>query len=310
MVGEAHPTSIIRAPPQSPKSPKLRISLFVMMRTVDPKLDYFTPALDSLPVPPGPPDPPIPAGLLAPPSHRRLAPKPTNWLQLIIGILVVSLLVIALPGYALFEIGVFSFVPTTPGKIVSARIRTSSKGRRNNEITFSYQDVGIGQTDTEEVSDGFYAAAKSNQPIGVHALKIGQWHYATMDLSWGDFAIGRYWRWLISAAVLGFILVSIRRSLNPTPIEQTLYGQLALSGVPMIARLIKKGSGSFTLSNGKSTYQYILPNGRAVKTTVDYRTVPCLSRRRPGDPLIVICDPREKEFHVLYDALPFTVELK
>lgn len=273
-----------------------------------PQLSYSNPAIEPLPVPPGPPDPPIPPGLQVEPAHRRLVRRRrtfAQWRSQVYSMLVLIGIFIGFPVYSIAEFCLFCFVPAIPATPDGVH-----GSRSGDTLAFYYSINGERHYDSETVSTRFKTGAVNRNDLAVHAIALGSFGFAKLDEPFLDFALARWWRWLISAFVLGFaILIWRYRRRMPTKLEETAEGLFAIHSVPMIARIIKNGQRSFTISSPSILYQYILPNGRAIKTTVSTMAAPVTARRRRGDPIFVLCNPNEPEQHLIYDELRFSMEV-
>jgi len=270
---------------------------------MEPGLPYASPAIEPLLVPPGPPDPPIPAALLAEPSLRRVKVKiSTRLKRAIAGWTAVVFFVVCSLG-SLADMGVFMFAPVVPATVVS-------RSMRSNRIDFEYQLSGETLTDSQEVDAGFYDRIRMTPTVPVHAVHFRRWGFAEIDMPWADFVVQRLHFW--KAGVIGVVLAAgqLVWRLTWKPIEQTSEAILAIHGVPTFARIIEFGARSSRSSSRKAVYQYFAPGGAPVKVTLWVESIWQIPSRRPGDPMLVIYNPQRPEEHVIYKTLPFTVFLK
>jgi hypothetical protein len=279
---------------------------------MEPTLSYSNPEAEPLPIPPGPPDPPIPPGLLVEPARRKIVRRRMTFRQMrdtVLGYLLILALLIGFPGYSLLELYIFCFVPATAAHFVG--LSSSTNANKHEQISYSYYspDQKV-QSDSEPADTHLRAVAKPGYPLKVHALKVGPFYIAKLDTTWFDYLGQRWLRWSFSAALLGLMSWSLIRRRKSVKLEESPAALFAIHGVPMIARIIKTGYGSFTISSRTILYQFILPNGRAIKTKIASERAPSIARRRKGSPIIVICHPTEPQYHLIYDELRFRVEVK
>jgi hypothetical protein len=97
--------------------------------------------------------------------------------------------------------------------------------------------------------------------------------------------------------------------LKRRPIEELPEGVLAVHGTPSFARVVEFGARSSRSRSRKWVYQYFPAGQPPVTVTRWVESISEAPSRRPGDALLVIYDPRQPEVHIVYETLPFTVEL-
>lgn len=137
--------------------------------------------------------------------------------------------------------------PAIPGHVIGTESHFTS-GRHGGwtyRIKFVYTENGRELSDRQTTSFRRFRSAHAGDPVQVHAIDIGNWHYDELDMTSGDYVGTRWFIWLWVLIWNGGILF-ILRAILITP------RRLIRDGKPVIGQITGK-----QMVRGKSTSFYL-----------------------------------------------------
>lgn len=245
------------------------------------------------------PDPLIPAELRQPPP-RHVRATGQSMFRFRRTLFMVILEATALVGLILCVLDAFMLrAPTVPGVVQHIRRHEDSKHNRSWTMQYTYELPGAAgkQSLQDKISEAEAYRYHRGGPVRVHVWRLGSWHYALIDRSFGELAGVRLFPWLEAgwcSVIFGFFLILLWRKSN-------LRRQLVRRGTPVVGRIIDK-----TITRVRYTNYYVNYNFAALEAPAQPLSGEMIVTRDQynaavvGQNAVVLYDPGRPNRNALY----------